>query len=216
MTVDRPNARLTMDVLSPEIKSFTIRDRNQSAIPESFISLNSNQGLTEANFFAVLVPEARPEGGDFGPRPVTKRIDAPGWIGARVERPGGVDFGFFQTGDVAAASSVEGFTTNAKRFTASLNDAGKLIKAYFEGSSFEGRGLSVSSTKPVTCAVAPGELRTEIEVKSEQLTQLSITVKKRPSQVLLKGEMTEDWSYDSTANMLTVRVPEGRHNISIR
>ncbi|MEX2573019.1 MAG: heparinase II/III family protein, partial [Balneolaceae bacterium] len=65
--IDRPDARLTMDILSPDIESAPIRDalgaaRGGEQFDESFISLNSRPGLTEANFLAVLLPEARPSG----------------------------------------------------------------------------------------------------------------------------------------------------------
>ncbi|MEX2572924.1 MAG: hypothetical protein WD317_01445 [Balneolaceae bacterium] len=53
--------------------------------------------------------------------------------------------------------SKKGFTTDAQRFTVSLDDNGNLRKAYFEGSSFFGLGLSVSSEAALTCAIAlPG------------------------------------------------------------
>ena len=115
--IDRTEARLTLDVVEPEIASTVIRDRNNSL--ESFVSLSSKPNLTDVNFFAVILPEAKPVDGDFNSRPKTTRLDAEGWIGARVENHGNVYFGFFRTGSTAAGS-VEGFTTDAKNFTVSL------------------------------------------------------------------------------------------------
>jgi hypothetical protein len=49
-----------------------------------------------------------------------------------------MDIGFFRTDDNNDSKTIGGFVTDAERFTASLNKNGKLLKAYFEGSSFSG------------------------------------------------------------------------------
>lgn len=212
VSIDRPNARLTIDVLSEEIESGNIRD---TRFNESFVSLNSRSGLTEATFLAVLTPEARPSNGQYGPRPRTERIEEHGWIGARVEHREGVDLGFFRSSD-NAAGIVEGFTTDAKRFTITFGNSGELQKAYMEGSSISGSGLSLSSSLPVTVAVElVSSVRRELELKAERSTELQVSMDRRPSQVLLNGERTRSWSYDSDSNTLILQVPEGRTDFSI-
>ena len=108
---------------------------------------------------------------------------------------------------------------DARRFTVTLDDTGTLLQAYFEGSSFEGHGVSVSSDDAVTVAIAPAnraqELATRIEVKSDQSTRLIIRAEQRPSQVLLDGEATGNWSYDSGTGRLTIQVPAGRHDFTV-
>lgn len=110
----------------------SIRDRSDKKFAESFLTLVSKPDLTEVNFFAVLFPEAKPGTGDYGSRPVTTRLDAAGWVGAKIEHSNGSDLGFFRTGSENGLAG--GFTTDAKRFTASFGRAGILHKAYFEGS----------------------------------------------------------------------------------
>src|SRR5690606_27442262 len=50
--INRPKARLSLDVISPEIESHSIRDN--LADGESFITLSSKPDLNKANFLAVL------------------------------------------------------------------------------------------------------------------------------------------------------------------
>jgi len=224
ITIDHPSARLTMEVVSPEIASSVIRDRDDEGtdslhtakeFPESYISLSSKPNLSEVNFFAVLFPEAKPVAGDFNSRPKTMRLDAEGWIGARVERQGAVDLGFFRTGN-NATGTVGGFTTDAKRFTASFDGAGTLLKTYFEGSSLSGSGLSVKSTVPVTCAIAQGSSGTDLEVQSAKATTLTISFTTQPSRIFLNGSSVSTWKYDAGTKTLNLQVPVGRNDLSIQ
>ncbi len=70
--------------VSPKIASAKINDKTS----ESYIVLSSKPNLNEANFLAVIFPEAKPGVGNYGPRPVTTQIMEPGWTGARVEHSG--------------------------------------------------------------------------------------------------------------------------------
>jgi len=212
VTIDRPNARLTLDVISPEIASNRIRDNNEDG--ESFVSLSSKPNLPEANFLAVIMPEAKPAAGDYAARPKTTRMDAQGWIGAKVERQGAVDLGFFRTGN-NAAGTVGGFTTDAKRFTASFDGTGVLLKAYFEGSTFSGSGLSVKSETLVTCAIAKSSSGTDLEVQTDKATTLTISFATQPSAVLLNGSTVSTWKYDAGTKTLNLQVPVGRNDLSI-
>ncbi|MEX2573174.1 MAG: DUF4962 domain-containing protein [Balneolaceae bacterium] len=215
MTVERPQARLTMDVISPEIESSRITDRNDDRFPESWLTLNSPK-LAETTFLAVLIPEARSSGGSYQADPQTSRIDGQGWIGARVERPDAVDLGFFRTtGD--AAASIEGYTTDASRFTVSSDGSGNLLKVYFEGSSFEGEGLTVDSNGiPLTCAMARNASGLELEIQTDQATDIRFSTSGQPAQVMMDGEEITGWDYDSRAQMLVVGIPAGRHDLTVR
>lgn len=212
LIINRANARLTLDVVSPKIESSNINDKTS----ESYIILTSSPRLTEANFLAVILPEAKPVAGNYNHLPVTTRLDAPGWIGARVERLGTVDLGFFRTVANNGSNTVGGFVTDAERFTASFDGTGKLLKTYFEGSSFSGIGISLRSNTPLICAVSFGVSGTSIEVKSTQETELVISHSNRPSRVLLNGSAVSTWSYDQRVNLLTVKVPVGRNDFLIQ
>jgi hypothetical protein len=213
MTVDRPGARLTIDVVSPEIASNRIRDKADDE--ENFIALSSKPDLKEANFLAVLMPEAKPAAGDYAARPKTTRMDAPGWVGAKVERQGATDLGFFRTGSNAAGTA-GGFTTDAKRFTASFDGGGTLVKAYFEGSNFSGSGLSVKSSAPLTCAVSKGSLGTDLEVKSAKAVTLTVNFPSQPSRVILNGKTVTTWKYDAGTKNLNLQIPAGRSDVSAK
>jgi hypothetical protein len=208
--IDRPAARLTLDVVEPEIASAVIRDRNV----ESFVSLSSKPNLTDVSFFAVILPEAKPVAGDFNSRPKTTRLDAEGWIGARVENKGNVYFGFFRTG-TTASGSVEGFTTDAKNFTVSVDGNERIQTIYFEGTSFTGKGLTINSATSITCALAFHKASTDIEVQADKATELSFSFEDIPKNVLLDGIILRNWHYNPDSKMVSLKLPERRHDISI-
>jgi hypothetical protein len=193
VTIDRPKARLTLDVVSPDILSGSITDKDDDE--ESFIRLSSKPNLQQANFLAVIMPEAKPATGDYSARPKTTAINEGGWIGAKVERQGAVDYGYFRTSG-NGSGTIGGFTTDAKQFTASFDGSGKLLKAYFEGSSFAGNGLTLKSNVPVTCALATGASGTKLEVQSDRATTLAVSFGGQPS--------------------LTLQIPAGKSNFSVK
>jgi len=224
VTVDREAARLAIDVVSPKIASARIRDNNDPNNPESFVMLNSEEGMQKANFLAVLYPEARPSGGRFGEHPATQAVEAPGWLGARVTLGNKTDYGVFRTSGAGtgnlgqsdsdtAASSVAGFTTDATRFMASLDASGSLVRYYVEGSSFEGHGQSMSAGRPVKLAVRHHGSGTDAEVDAAGSTRLSFTVQSRPSRVSLDGSSVR-YSYEN--GRVHLQVPAGRHDIEVR
>jgi hypothetical protein len=214
--IDRPAARLTLDVVVPEIVSAVIRDRNDKNFPESFVSLSSKPNLRDVNFFAVILPEAKPAAGDFNSRPKTTRLDAEGWIGARVENQGNAYLGFFRTGS-RGSDGVEGFSTDAKHFTVSLDDNGVIETIYFEGTSFMGKGLTIHSDAPITCALATFRNdSTDIETKADQDTELSFSFKDIPKSILVdNGTLLYNWHYDPASKMVSLKLPVGRHDLRI-
>ena len=208
--IDRPAARLTLDVVEPEIASAVIRDRND----ESYISLSSKPNLTEADFFAVILPEAKPAAGDFNSRPKTTRLEEEVWIGARVENQGNVYFGFFRTGSTTSGS-VEGFTTDARNFTVSVDNNKRIQTIYFEGTSFAGKELTINSTTSITCALAFHKTSTDIEIQTDKATELSFSLENIPKNVLLDSTLLRNWHYDPKSKLVSLKLPEGRHDISI-
>ncbi len=231
LTVDRPNARLTMDVIAPNvitgasagpvcpaIRAVSIRDRHDTLFPESFATFSSNEGQREISFFAAIIPEAKPDQGDFGKRPVTERIESEYWMGARVQRNGGVDYGFFPkyAGSPVGVSTISGFTVDARRFAASYDGDGRLAKAYFEGLRFSADGFILRSTSPLTCAIAialSGDM--VIEVDLDLPSELTATLGQKPSKVMVDGTGYKAWKYDKGKRELAVKLPAGRHHVTI-
>ncbi|SKB31980.1 DUF4962 domain-containing protein [Daejeonella lutea] len=214
MQIQRPNARLTMDVISPDIANSRIRDRfSNKTYSESFLSLETRQDLVSTNFFAVLLPEAKPSTGVYV-SPATTRIDAPGWIGAKIVHGNGSDLGFFKT-DHTGTTTAGDFTTDASRFTASFDKAGKFVKAYFEGSSFAGQSISVKALKPLTGTIAIDENNTEIEVETDDSNSLTVFASQKPGRVQLNGKATSAWSYNQESKSITVKVPAGKTQLWI-
>jgi len=239
LTVDRPNARLTMDVLSPQfdpsisegyrhengsavmvpqrISAVNIRDRYDLNFPESFATFSSAENLPEVNFFAVLVPEAKPASGDFGSRPTTERIETDAWVGAKVKRQDGTDFGFFRKNPDGgnAAQSVAGFDVDADRFVASYTPGEQLEKLYFEGKAFATANFSVQADKPVACAVAVADNNTQVAIDASEPTTLVIKGEFAPKNVQLDGTNTKQWKYHKADKQTVIEIPAGKHEVVI-
>jgi hypothetical protein len=194
--IDRPSARLTLDVISPEIVDHNIR--NNAPDHESFITLSSADNLTETNFLAVMLPEAKPEGKSYGPRPITKKIKGPGWMGAKVEYN----------------NNLEGFTTDAKRFTATFSNRGTLERAYFEGKHFSGPQFSVKSDHEMTLAADLDPYKTELVVAGKNEATLELKLKKPPTEIRINGSLDSSWKYREGS--LIISVKKGKNNVSIQ
>lgn len=213
MIIQRPNARLTMDVIAPDLANSRIRDRFSSkTYSESFLSLETKLDVAATNFFAVLLPEAKPSAGEYI-SPTTTRLTVPGWTGAKVVHSKGSDIGFFKT-EASAAATAGDFTTDAKRFTASFDTNNKFLKAYFEGSSFSGHGISVKSDSPITAAVALIDGKTEVEVQSPGQNSLTISTEK-PGTIHLNGKLLKAFTYDPDGKSIKLKVGAGMSVISI-
>lgn len=215
LTVDRPKARLTMEVLSPEIVSSKTQDRDRDH--ESFTMLTSKAGLAQVNFFAVLVPEAIAADGSFGARPKIEAVTEPGWAGARVDQAGSDKryVGFFRT-DSEASDAVDGFVTDATQFTASFDRGGALLGAYFQGKSISYKDLAIKGDAPFSCEVNTGASGTALKTESAQAVHLSVNVDQKPSGVLLNGQSSRDWHYSRADHTLTIRLDKGGNTILIK
>ncbi len=209
MIINRPQARLTMDVLSPEALTHRIRNSDRD---ESFAI--SSEKIKEARFLAVMMPESKPASGDFAPRPQAKRIDSNGWIGAVLNDSLADYYGFFRT-DASASSAVQGFNTDASRFTAAVS-GGKLTEVYFEGKNFEGYGLKLGFTVPVSASVVSLASESVLEIKSAASNTLSLSGVSKPVSLTLNGNTYSNWKYDQNNKMISITVPAGQSGISIK
>lgn len=212
--IDRPAARLTIDVVEPEIASAVVRDRDDKGFPESYIVLSSKPMLSNVNFLAVLYPEAKVVAGDMTTEPKVSKLSSQGWIGARVEIRGRVYFGFFQTED-SASGTIEGFSTDASRFTVSLAADNFLQSLYFDGTSFRFKGLALQSTEEVTCTYENQETSVEIQLQTDKATSLSFSSEKKPKNIFLNGDSLRDWKYNPSTKMVSLKLIAGMHELSI-
>ncbi|SDM36538.1 Heparinase II/III-like protein [Daejeonella rubra] len=209
MIITRPEARLTMDVLSPEPLTSQIRNSDRS---ESFIAISSAR-LKDATFLAVMVPEGKPSNGDFALRPKAIRIESNGWIGARLKDPKADYFAFFKQSN-SSNENIQGFTTDASRFTATLSN-GKLSQAFFEGKRFSGFGSQLEFKTPVSASVSISDAGTDLELSSETLTELKIKSNSKPVSVSLNGKTVKNWKYDQKSQILSVIIPQGKSKINV-
>ena len=207
MIIDRPNAKLTMDVVSPDIIASKIYDKSAGlgkGFYESFLDLASKPDLNQVNFLSVILPESKPTS---GAAPVTSRLDAPGWIGAKMVHAAGSDIGFFRTGTDNGVAA--GFTTDAKRFTASYDLSGALQKIYYEGSSISGNGLSLVADVSTRGTIAIVSSGIDAEIKSGKGCNLKVLVSGKPSSVLVGGLSVKDWTYDAGSKTVSLKLPAG-------
>ncbi len=207
--ITRPAARLIMDVVSPGNLSSRIRNSDRD---ESFIALSSDK-LKEAHFLAVMIPQGKSADKDFTEQPAAVNIDAKGWVGAKLKQGTTDYFGLFKT-DASAKGNVEGYTTDASRFTAAVED-GRLSKAYFEGSSFAGFGSKIRFSAPVAAAVAFTKTGAALEVNSTGGSRLSLQTPFKPTGVILNGLNSKNWKYDQKSGLLSLELPAGQSKISV-
>jgi hypothetical protein len=208
MIIDRPKAKLTMDVVSPVIAASKIYDKGVGKVfYESFLDLTSKPDLEHVNFLAVILPESKSESGSARLAPVTTRLDAPGWIGAKMVHTSGSDIGFFHIGSENGTAA--GFTTDAKRFTASYDKFDVLNKIYFEGTSISGNGLSFTADQSVRGTIALTNSGIDAEIKSARGCTIKVLLSGKPSIVQSNGLTISDWTYDELSKMLTLKIAGG-------
>lgn len=208
MIIDRPKAKLTMDVISPEITASKIYDKGVGKVfYESFLDLTSKPELENVNFLAVILPESKLGTGSNGSVPVSTRMDAPGWIGAKMDHSFGSDIGFFHIGTENGTAA--GFNTDAKRFTASYDKSGLLNKIYFEGTSISGNGLSFSADQGVRGTIAINASGIDAEIKSARGCNIKVLVSGKPSSVQVNGKIISDWTFDELSKKLTMKIAGG-------
>ncbi|WP_276346282.1 heparinase II/III family protein [Daejeonella sp. JGW-45] len=209
VSINRPKARLTLDVLSPQPLTGVIRNSDRD---ESFIALSSAK-LKEADFLAVMVPEGKPASGDYAARPKPTRIDSNGWTGAVLNEGNTNYYGFFRVNQSSGAG-IEGFKTDASRLTAVVS-GDQLKEAYFEGKTFEGYGSGFRFTVPVNASITLSASGTALEIKSDNPYELSMASPVKPSSVVRNGVSIKNWKYDQDSKTLTVSLPAGQSKIAI-
>jgi hypothetical protein len=209
MTISRPAARLTMDILTPQALTSRIRNSDRD---ESFIAISSEK-LKDADFLAVMVPESKSSNADYSSRLKPKRIDSNGWIGAMLNEGSSVHYGFFRLNE-ASDSSIEGFKTDASKFSALVSD-NKLKEAYFDGKTFEGYGSGLKFSTSVAASLEVSSLETILELKSDSPVEMIMAIGSKPNSISRNSILLKNWKYDQKLNVLIINLPKGQSKISI-
>ena len=209
MTISRPAARLTMDILTPQVLTSRIRNSDRD---ESFIAISSEK-LKDADFLAVMVPESKSSNADYSSRLKPKRIDSNGWIGAMLNEGSSVHYGFFRLNE-APDPSIEGFKTDASKFSALVSN-NKLKEAYFDGKTFEGYGSVLKFSAPVAVSLEVSSLETILELKSDSPVEMIMAIGSKPNSISRNSILLKNWKYDQKLNVLIINLPKGQSKISI-
>ncbi|MCE5248970.1 heparinase II/III family protein [bacterium] len=212
VTITRPKARLTMDILSPEIASSRIRASDRD---EGFITLSGKPGQTEESFLAVLRPEALGTGRGPKKKHASRLLRSGGWIGAGVGEDGLVTMAMFRVDGNGTEHTINEFETDANRF-AVTSDRHGAVKMLFVSDATRltklGRTpFSFTSSDRVSAAVrydTPEGI--VLEVEASAAADITMTVPKRVKSAIAAGNVSAACSYDEAAGTVTVKVPEGR------
>ncbi len=209
--IERPKARLVMDVLSPEVTGrVRVAERD-----ESFVQLTSTKALREAEFLAVLAPSAKPDPATPEKQLASTLLNPEGWTGARVETGSGIVRALFRTG-TSGRTTVEGFTTDAGRFAVETGPDGTVRTLFIRGTEFEGGGVSLRSGVPLTASLSFGQDGTNLEADTGRSGQVSIRLAKAPVSVTINDAPTKNFRYDRKSGELRLVLPEGRSLVKVR
>jgi hypothetical protein len=214
LRINRNKASLDMDVLSPQLASGRIRNSDRD---ESFITLSSGEGIKDTDFLAVLRPNA--VGGSSEPvRKMESTLLKPsGWIGARVTADDGVTMALFRSGAPLGTAAVEGFTTDAERFTVSIDKQGRVNRFFLRGSVLgKGSATLFQTNKPIAVSVSYLNEGCDLEVDTASDTEIQLTLEKDPGVVTLNGKITDEYKFGQATKQFVIKVLSGHAVVAIR
>ncbi|MDP2983183.1 MAG: DUF4962 domain-containing protein [Candidatus Latescibacter sp.] len=211
--INRPKARLIMDVLAPVNARGRIRLAERD---ERFLQLESAENLTSSEFLAVLVPSAIKDSSDPEKKVASTLMQPQGWTGAKVEQDNAVTFAFFRTGNPGSAT-VEGFTTDAERFAAAIDKSGEVSQLFVRNATGLSKGgVSFKSKAAVSASVLYKDSGADIEVDASSPNEITITLAKAPVKVTSDGKPITNMKYDASGKKLWIPTPQGHTVIMIR
>jgi hypothetical protein len=210
VTINRPKAALTMDVLSPEVTG-RVRLAERA---ESFMQLSGPYDSTEADFLAVLVPSTKNSPADPAKEFTSSLLDPPGWTGAHVEIGNSVVQAFFRTSGKGHAT-VEGYTTDADRFAVEKARNGSIRKVFLRGGAFSGGGIELTSSIPMSGSLDLTDSGAELEADFAAAADISLRLTKAPSSAAINGVSVRKLNYDSSSQMLRLSVPAGHVVVTV-
>ncbi|MFC1509755.1 heparinase II/III family protein, partial [Candidatus Omnitrophota bacterium] len=213
ITITRPKANLTMDVIAPRIASHTIRDSDRD---EGFIMLSSEEGQTESAFLAVLSPSA-----GTNPTSITSTlIRGDGWTGARSVLKSTVAVGMFSLDGREKGLDADGIQADAERCVVVIDKEGRVEQYYIHGQNMNVSGKRPAlffSNKSISAAVMYGEKGSvDIDIDAPEETSVSFSVYRKPSAVLLNGAEIDRWQYNEQGKRIVLEIPAGRTALRVR
>jgi hypothetical protein len=211
--ITRTRSSLHMDILTPEITSSRVRNSDRD---ESFITLTGQYGTRDAEFLAVLFPRATKEA-PASDKPVSTLLNPSGWTGAKVEKAGTVTVALFRKSAPSGVATVEGFTTDAERFSAETDRQGNLSRFFFRGTSFGKSGnVLFTSARPLSASAVFVSGGLDVETESDTATELTLNTGKAPSGVTVNDQPVKGFKFDRNTGMVRVAVPAGHAMVKIR
>ena len=210
--INRPKARLIMDVLAPANVKGRIRMAERD---ERFLQLSSEDDLTASEFLAVLVPSAINDSSDAEKKCTSTLLQPQGWIGAKVQTEDETTQAFFRNGN-QASDTVEGFVTDAERFSVKTDARGGVTGFFLRGSSFEGGKVSFGSGVPVSASVNYGPDGMNIEVDASAATGITVNMASSPGSVTMNKAPVRGWKYEKTSKKVTIPIKAGHSVITVR
>ena len=208
--IERPQAYLDMDVLSPSMESVSVRAGVRN---ESFLQLTSAADLRAVDFLAVMVPSlgAAPEERNM----TSEQVIFDGWIGTKVERGDAVIRAFFRTGENIGAP-IGDCSTDAERFAVVTDRAGAITGFFLRGSEFVYGEVSFSSGTAVSASVAYTTEGMDVEVDAPEETDIAVSVASRPASVSVNGGPVKEWTFDAASRQVKLALPQGHAVVEIR
>jgi len=169
--------------------------------------------MKDADFLAVMQPESKSANADYASAAKPKRIDSNGWIGAMLNEGSSIHYGFFKLNE-SSDSGVEGFKTDASKFSAIISD-NKLKEAYFDGKTFEGYGFGLKFSAPVAASLEVSSSETVLELKSDSPVELTIAIDLKPKSIIHNGVLLKDWKYNQKTKVLSISLPKGQSKVVV-
>jgi hypothetical protein len=203
--VNRPKARLIMDVLAPVNARGRIRLAERD---ERFLQLESAENLTSSEFLAVLVPSAVKDSSDPEKKVTSTLLQPQGWTGAKVQTESGTTQAFFRTGP-SGRTTVEGFSTDAERFAVETGSDGAVKKVFLRGTEFSGGGVALRSGAPLSASMDFTAGGAELEADMEKAAEVSLRLAKAPVEVIINGAPVKKLIYDKKTQELRLALPAG-------
>lgn len=208
----RPKADLRMEILEPASFDPTIRMHPHG--DKSFLTLSTPDKSAKGRFLAVLIPSKEEDRFERN-KWVTTSVEAPGWVGVRVDRGGEVDHAFFRT-EAKGPATVAGFRTDAHRFFITTSEDGALRRFWMaDGSTFEtlpnngGHAARITADSPSTFALRLEEGVLDLESHFDSPETVTVDLRADPKSIRVNGKEV-DQTPSAGAKRVMLRFGESR------
>lgn len=223
------NAALAVQVLGPADSQLSIRNgripypvfsaSTPKAVPAqpAFLDVHTGAPTNALQFLVGLVP-ARTADEAQSTAARMSRIDGSGFVGMRTSRGNENDLIVFRTSNTSGVSRYQDWTTDAEAW--SLTQAGDRLRMFAVqlARSFTRTGrVLIRSDQPISLA-ANYQNEVSVSYSASSPTKLTLFVGSAPASMLIDQTALPEsgGSFDRNAGTITLAVPAGRHNLTIR